>query len=161
MEDDLRVLPNAKERYDFLIDFVKKSTGLDCRSYLRSNFSLDMLACNPDRHFSNLGIIREQDGTFREAPIFDNGQGLGQNFSITSPYLTVEEKRRILTSVSISGSFEDQVLAVGNNLEIDYERLYKILDGYENSKAKDFLLYQLKLYEQVFRKDTSTTGFFT
>ena len=150
LNDKVKSLNSVKERYDYLVNFVKEVTGLDCSDYLRNTFSLDLLIRNPDRHFHNLGVIMSEDATYGIAPIFDNGQGLAQNFNITPPYLTIEEKDEKLYAASISGSFEAQVSAAGNILKIDYERLFDILQNYDNSIAKEFLVYQLRKYKKLF-----------
>lgn len=150
LSDKIRSFRTPKERYDFLLHFLEETTELNCNNYLCNIFGLDLLILNPDRHFHNLGVIFKTDGSFREAPIFDNGQGLGMNFDITPPDLTIEEKVEILTAATISGSFEEQLLASGNILQIDYQKLHQILETYPNSMAKELLLYQLEKYKAIF-----------
>ena len=147
----MRTLSSPEERFAYLVDLVNETIGMDISNYLRNTFSLDMLICNPDRHFHNLGIIADESGGVREAPIFDNGQGLAQNFSITPPYMDHEEKCGQLMSASISGSFEAQVAASGNSLKIDYDKLYEVLNEYADSPAKTFLIEQLEKYKNIFK----------
>lgn len=73
-----------------------------------------MLIRNPDRHFKNLGLIFGADNKYRMSPIFDNGQGLVQNYTITPPYLDIEEKEQRISAATISGSFELQYNAIKN-----------------------------------------------
>lgn len=143
-------ISNVEDRFQYLVDFIKESTKLDITRYLQNNFSLDMLIMNPDRHYHNLGVIVNSEGKFREAPIFDNGQGLYQNFIITPPLYTPEEKDKRLVAASISGSFESQVQASGNFLKIDFPKLELILDKYEDSIAKECLENQLLKYKTMF-----------
>lgn len=153
LNDHIKTMGDVKDRFDYLVGFVKETTGLDCSDYLRNNFSIDMLIRNPDRHFHNLGVIRCENGTYRETPIFDNGQGLLQNFTITPPLMEPDEKEEALSAATISGSFEAQVSAAGNILKIDYDRLYDLLDSYEDGIAKNYLCRQLKKYRAVFSEN--------
>lgn len=150
LSNKIRTFETAEGRFAFLTEFIKKETGLDCTRYLQNIFALDMLILNPDRHFNNLAIILKADGTFREAPIFDNGQGLLQNFSITPPLSTEEEIERNLVAGTISGSFEKQVQVSGSYLQIDYEKVMEKLSHYPKSIAKECLLKQLAKYEKDF-----------
>jgi len=152
LSDKIRTFSDTTERFHYLVSFVKETTGLDCSNYLRNIFSLDLIIMNPDRHFHNLGIIQRADGSYREAPIFDNGQGLGMNYSITPPYLEIEEKEKTIAAGTISGSFDAQVVAAGNILKVNYEKLYSILKEYPDSPAKEFLIYRLEKYKGMFEK---------
>lgn len=146
----VREFSNTKERFSFICDFLKQTTGLNVSQYLQDILALDMLIKNPDRHFGNLGIILSNSGEFRLAPIFDNGQGLYQNFQITPPDLDIEEKDELLCAATISGSFEAQVMAAGIHMKINYDKLYQKLTKYPESIAKNCLLNQLNKYEKLF-----------
>ena len=94
-----------------------------------------------------------------DSMIFDNGQGLLQNFSITPPFMEIEEKEERLVAASISGSFECQFCVannyhIGQPMYIDYEKFYKILEEKypEKSIAKDFIINQLEKYKTIFQK---------
>ena len=159
------------ERFDFIVDFIKKETGVDCSKYLFDNLTLDMLTRNPDRHFKNLALIMDINDDFRTAPIFDNGQGLMQNFTITPPDLTNEEKDDICFSCTISGSFEKQFLLAKEStgyepFKIDYDKLSLLLNKYPDSIAKKYLEYSLDKYKNIFMQnkeidnmDKNTTSF--
>lgn len=149
-----------EERFEFLVNFVKNETNIDCTNYLYYNLALDMIIKNPDRHFGNLAVILKADGNFKECPIFDNGQGLMQNFSITPPFMTNEEKDNVIVAGTISGSFERQFCVanqylIGEPLKIDYNKLYKLLDEkYPNKNiAKDYLIYSLEKYKTLFKDE--------
>lgn len=156
LADDIYAL-DEHERFMYIVDFIKDETGLDCSRYLFDNLTLDMLTRNPDRHFKNLALILTNDGTFKTAPIFDNGQGLAQNFTLTPPDLSIEEKEERCFACTISGSFERQYTlaqeATGYDpFLIDYDRLYEILDSYLESVAKDYLKYSLDKYQDLFKE---------
>lgn len=151
MADAVFEYNTPQERFQFVKDFILSATGLDCTEYLQNVFALDMLIGNPDRHFGNLAVIMSKEGAYRFAPIFDNGQGLGQNFQITPPYMEMEEKLSALSAATISGSFEAQYMAVsGSSLKIDYEKVSTILKEYPNGPAKEFMEYQLDKYQKIF-----------
>lgn len=157
LSDKMGELQNADARLHYLIDFIKKATGLDATTYLYKNLTLDMITKNPDRHFNNLGIILQTDGTFRFSPIFDNGQGLMMNFHITPPILEDEEKEQHLSAATISGSFEMQYAAVnklytGIPVRIDYDKLNTLLsERYPNGNiAVDYLRTSLDKYKDLF-----------
>lgn len=61
---------------DKVVGFIRQHYGIDITEYLVSTLYFDKLILNEDRHLNNLGIIRKADGSYRQAPIFDNGLGL-------------------------------------------------------------------------------------
>lgn len=149
LSNKIREFSDVKERLNFIYVFVKNVTGLNIERYIQDILALDMLIKNPDRHFGNLGIILSECGTFRTAPIFDNGQGLYQNFQITPPTLDDEEKDEKLFGATVSGSFELQAITAGIQLKIDYKKLYERLEEYPDSIAKKCLLTQLNKYKNI------------
>ena len=158
LSDKIMEFRTPEERFEYLVSFIKETTGLDCTHYLYNIFAIDMIIKNPDRHFDNLAVILKEDGTFKEYPIFDNGQGLMHNFSITPPFMTDEEKENNLIAGTISGSFERQFCIanqylIGEPLKIDYNKLYKLLDEkYPNKNiAKDYLIHSLEKYKTLFK----------
>lgn len=152
LADKIFSIPDVEDRFTFLVNMVWSATGLDITTYLQDILALDMLIRNPDRHFGNLGIIRDEDGNFRPAPIFDNGQGLGGNFQITPPMMTTEEKLEALSAATISGSFERAHTAAGGGFHIDYQILQERLKDVRDCPAKHFLEQQLKTYRREFDK---------
>lgn len=143
LQDRILSLRNSKERLDYILKFIKKSTGLNVYNYLKTIILLDMLISNRDRHFGNLGVIYNQKtGRFRVPPIFDNGLagGVGLGYD------------EVLTSCTLSGSFEDQVLAFGypivSTFRVDYERVYR-----ETNVSKyPIVLSNLEKYKTIFRR---------
>lgn len=148
--EDVFAIKNVHERFDFVVNYVKDTTGLDISNYLKVLVNLDALIANPDRHYGNVGVIQKEDNSFRLAPIFDNGQGLSMNYQITPPLMDYDEKIEALTASTLCGSFENALTAVGTAIEIDYDSLTEDLDKYPDSVAKVFLLNQLSRYEKIF-----------
>lgn len=158
LNEDIMKIEKYEDRFAYIVDFIKKYSGVDCTQYLYNNITLDMLTKNPDRHFDNLALIVNSKNEFRCAPIFDNGQSLLQNFTITPPYMDFEEKLERLTANTFCGNFELQFLAAQKfeviPFQIQYDKLIFYLNRtYDNSIARDFLLYSLKQYEKLFNKD--------
>ena len=154
LSDRIYSIYDIKDRFTFLTDFMESATGVDCTGYLRDILSVDLLTKNPDRHFHNIGIIYNRDTKlYREAPIFDNGQGFFQNYSITPPHFSYEKSSESVFSATISGNFEAQVLASGNRLKIDYKRAKELLMEYPDSRIKDTAFRQLEKYKSLFKKE--------
>ena len=152
--EDINALPD-KDRFTYIVDFIRDTTDVDCSRYLFDTLCLDMLTRNVDRHYKNLALIQSADGEFRVAPIFDNGQGLLQNFTITPPGIEFDEAESLLTSCTISGSFEKQYLlakeATGfEPFHIDYDKLSLKLEEYDDSIAKSYLEFSLERYKGIF-----------
>lgn len=139
------------KRFDFIVDLIKECTSLDISSYLSTCISFDNLILNPDRHFGNLGMIKRSDNTYKLAPIFDNGQGLGANYHITPPDEDYENKKKELYGATLCGSFDNAMqLAGGNSIKIDYERLYNHLCLEPESIAKRFLIVRLNELDKIY-----------
>lgn len=156
LADDVNALETS-ERFDFIVDFIRTETSLDCSRYLFDNITLDMLTRNPDRHFKNLALIMDASGNFKTAPIFDNGQGLFQNFSITPPDMSIEEKIESCFSCTISASFDRQYSLAKEStsykpFSINYEKYESILSEYPNSIAKESMIYLLNVYKGIFKE---------
>ena len=147
-------ISDETNRFAYLIDYFKKNINLDLTNYIKTCITLDFIICNPDRHYGNLGVIKRSDGTFKEAPIFDNGQGLGQNYQITDPLMTNEERTEKLTAATLCGSFSKALqICNGPIFKLDYINLLSALNDYPNSIAKNFLIYNLKKIEPILNKD--------
>lgn len=144
--NEIMKIPDVKDRVNWLIGEVFMMTEVNITTYLQNLFVLDMLTVNTDRHFNNIGLIKNNHG-FRAAPIFDNGAGLLSNYSEFPPDVDIEEHIANASSKPFSGSFHQQVLSLGIGLEIDYPRLYNDLSKEKPSRALQALKYQLKQYE--------------
>lgn len=116
-----------------------------CRDILK-NYAiyLDMLILNTDRHTRNYGVLLSS-GRYSFAPIFDNGLSLS----------TVLER---VCSATISGSFEEQVVATGYPLNSPFGINYKTLStelsmlspSIKQSYEYKVLCNQLNKYRSVF-----------
>ena len=147
IETVLRTLSFVKDRYNFVINFVKGAISLDVTEYLDALLCLDFITLNPDRHCDNIAFT--YDGTnWNVAPIFDNGQALGANWSITPPGYFDEKK---LFARTLSGSFNDQLLVTSTKLKINYTAVYDLLERERDTRNKSLLKQRLLEYERLFR----------
>lgn len=150
LTNDIRAFSSVESRYWFVLEQMQEFTGLYLRSYLDNNLALDLLTMNPDRHFNNLGVIVTESG-YRRAPIFDNGQGFGANWSITHPGMSYKECCSALTAGTLSGSFADQYHCVKSHFMLDYSRLAKLLKE-SGIRSRCLLIAdkQLRQYRKLF-----------
>lgn len=150
LTNDIRSFSSVESRYWYVLEQMKNFTGICLRSYLDNNLALDLLTLNPDRHFNNLGVIMSENG-YREAPIFDNGQGLGANWTITPPDLSYDECCSRLTANTLSGSFYDQYRCVKSHFMLDYGKVAEMLKQCEvRSRCLLFADRQLREYKSIF-----------
>ena len=142
----LRTFNTIEERYDYVIDFVRSSTGLNIGYYLDMLLCLDFITLNPDRHFDNIALM--YDGEWQLAPIFDNGQSLGANWNITPPGEFIESS---LFAATLSGSFNEQLRVTKNKLKINYTALFYKLKECRDTRNKQILIDRLVRYESLFK----------
>ncbi|HIZ21619.1 MAG TPA: hypothetical protein IAA21_02310 [Candidatus Blautia faecigallinarum] len=144
-------LREVRERLSFVTGLLYQICKIDVTDYLKKILSLDMLILNEDRHFHNLGVIRS-GSAYREAPIFDNGYSLLCDYSRYPGFLGKDELELEIEKAAacpFSGSFEQQALAAGFGLKIDYEGLYAALEQVNDCRGKQILLLQLKRYKRI------------
>lgn len=144
----IRTFRTVKERYNYTLKFIKEVTGLDATEYLDGLICLDFITLNPDRHAGNIAFIKDERNKWSCAPIFDNGQSLGANWSITPPG---EFKESRISSNFLSGSFSEQLTAVTKLIRINYTALYYMLESERNTRNKTILLDRLKINESLFK----------
>ena len=130
---------------EYVIDFVKKSVGLDITSYLANVFWLDAIILNTDRHFNNYGIIMHGDEYF-EAPIFDNGKSLltGTNIDLKSSSLMEATGKVYSKSFSPNFSLNYNYLKQYCTIKLDKDRIFELLQTKANSVQKQVLEHQLR-----------------
>lgn len=139
----------VEERIQFVVEFVKHYTGIDCRSYLNKMLYFDMLTLDVDRHFHNLSLIQTADG-FREAPMFDFGASFFSLKHVFPDTMTLEEKYRKMTPQPFSRDFEIQAKALGAcEIKIDYKQVYACI-GEEPAELQSLVAKQLERYRGDF-----------
>jgi len=150
LSDYLMYLGSASKRLEYLLD-IAKICGIctqDFRNYLNILIQLDLLIQNTDRHVHNYGVIYNNEKlNFRIPPIFDNGHSLNTDASKSE------------VSCTISGSFEEQIIAFGYPIQpifqLNYEKLFKELDNirliYGNTRELNVLYERLYKYQNIFK----------
>lgn len=81
----------------------------DIMLYLSNMFKLDAVTLNEDRHLNNISFVKNINGTYRLAPIFDNGLSL---LSDTQDYpmgYNLKSNMRKVKSKPFSSSFKKQI----------------------------------------------------
>ena len=109
---------NNDERLKYVVDTINNIIEFDCQNYLQKVFSLDAIILNDDRHFHNLGFIQDDDGSFKEAPIFDNGRGLLSDLSRYPNYNSLTANKKLVVGSPICANLETQAALVGFNFSL-------------------------------------------
>ena len=151
LTDLIKRYRTCKDRINKTIEIINNYTYLDITDYLRDILSLDRLLLNEDRHFKNLGVIRNiNTRKYKIAPIFDNGRSLGSDFRKFLPDMNYYDIIKLSVSRPFSLNFEEQVAVLGNHIIINYNSLGNELDSIPNSRAKEVLKIQLERYKKIY-----------
>ena len=153
LEQAVSFYDTMEERFQFVINFVKESTGYDCTYYLKKVFTLDLITLNTDRHFSNLGLIYNSNDGYRDAPLFDNGLSLLNGNDSVNKNLSIEENVKRVVAKPFSGSHEKMFEYIGKGFTLDVAQACEWLSEQKESFYRDVLLYQLERYKSLFDKD--------
>ena len=140
------IIPKGfEESIKYVLDFVKYATnGLDLSDYFRKVFTADYIILNEDRHFHNLGIIMDESGLYRAAPIFDNGKSLlNANSSINLKFPISSNVQKVVAR-PFCGSHKKIFEFFGPGFHLNREKAMEWLKTEEDSFYIEVLLYQLK-----------------
>lgn len=152
IEGALIPMESPEERIDYTVRMVKEFAGIDPTEYLSLVINMDLFWLNPDRHMNNLGIIADPvRNTYRNAPIFDNGEALLNDPSRFPPYISLDDIARKVTGRPFSSSLEHQAASLGPSIMIDYERLEKLIYDEPRSRYTDVLSAQAFSYRDWFK----------
>lgn len=148
LNEKTNILSTPKERADFVVDFFRDAIQLDLTNYFAKIFTLDYIILNEDRHFNNLGIIRSTNGTYREAPIFDNGKSLLVGNPSVNWRLPLEENVKRTIARPFSGSFQKNMELFGTGFDLDIKACISYISQYADCREKEVLLFQLEYYRK-------------
>lgn len=140
-----------KNLFEFVCEKISNITGLDMYKYLSDLIKVDYITRNEGRHLNNICVIMKADGSFRYAPIFDNGLSL---LSDTSDYPLNSSTRYLMKKVHskpFSSKFDKQFMLTDlKPLVIDYKSFlsslknsYVDFEEIEYNRAKQVLLLSL------------------
>ena len=134
------------KKIEYVINFMHDVTGLDVTSYLKKTFSIDRIILNEDRHFNNLGVIMHKNGSYRTAPIFDNGRSMFiGNFSIKDN-LPISENIKRVSCKPFGFGHKKLVEYFGKGFELDKDKAIKWIEKEASDRFKDLLIYQIEHY---------------
>lgn len=125
---------SASEKIHKTIEAVKNTCGIDITEYILNNLYLDQIVCNEDRHLHNLGVIINNNGKARIAPIFDNGMGL---FARQTQWCGCTYNE-IMKHIKFEPFGNNQIKSLMNDfpsykLKLDVRKYSKLRDDYRNS----------------------------
>lgn len=137
-------MDEMQDRIEYVIKFVRDFCQMDITDYLRKIFTLDYIILNEDRHLNNIAVLYDHnEGSFKPAPIFDQGvslltcnQSINKNFSI-------EENVKRVTARPFSGSHKRMYDYFGKGFEIDGISALNWLKTEEDSYEKEVLEHQI------------------
>lgn len=155
LKNRISAFDSPRERIEFVLGFVRKYTGVDCRSYLNKMLYFDMLTLDVDRHFHNLSLIQTADG-FREAPMFDFGASFFSLKHVFPDAMPLEEKFRKMTPQPFSRNFQEQARLLGEcEIKIDYGKVQSFVLDYlreqdETEGLCELIVSQMERYREDF-----------
>ena len=150
LTDQIMPINDTKARIEYVLDFVKYYTDLDCSDYLSATLSLDFIILNTDRHFHNLGIIvNGATGEYRTAPVFDNGCSLLSDYEKFPEDVSIDENIESAYGQPFSSNLWVQASAAGINLHVDYEKLFSLLKNEPDSRALQVLIKRVETYKSI------------
>lgn len=118
---------NVEEKFDILVNTIKRLTGLNSAQELSTIFAFDAIILNEDRHLNNI-ILLTNGLQWRLAPIFDNGLSL---LSDTKDYPERAPMTRCMLNVKakpLSTSFSKQLSLYKGEPFIYRQKLLSTLD---------------------------------
>lgn len=137
-EDCQRLFSNSnkgKPLLDGIVSVCSMGTGVSedtIKYYLARVLQLDAIILNPDRHLNNLAFIRNSGGTYRLAPIYDNGLAFLADTVTFGFERNVQQMIRSVKSKPFSNSLKKQVSYITDYglLPISIKGLYNDLKNY-------------------------------
>lgn len=160
-------IPEIPDRIRFVVENTEELTGLDGFGiYLKNMLTVDALFLNEDRHFHNIAVIQKKDGTFREAPVFDNGAACFSDRTADYPLaLSPEECSAKIRAKPFSTDFDEQLDAAEylypepefrawftmQDVEQVLSEFKGTYDGRILDRVKETLRRQIRKYHYLFK----------
>ena len=130
---------NYDNKIGIVVEQINNFIGINISEYFSRCFLLDALINNRDRHTGNLGIIYNKYGTYKTAPIFDNGlsfnTGKVGSENNSQPFYRTYEERVVYSQrlskyiIKIYGKkfekFENKINIENNKLFDNYLNILK------------------------------------
>lgn len=161
-------IKNPKERLSFLVNNVKRITGLQhFGKYMNKILTIDAFFLNEDRHTHNIAVLMNDQGQFDYCPIFDNGAGLLADTLMDYPlegdvYKLIDSVKGKTFSLSLEEQLEISEELYGMNIlfnfnKNDVENIFsnmKLSDMYSHeiiNRIKIILYEQMRKYPYLFK----------
>ena len=141
--EKIKEFQDVNEKVAYVVGFCKETVGLDLIDYFRKVFTLDYIVLNEDRHFHNLGIIMNADGSYQPAPIFDNGKSLLNCNPSINRSLPMEENVKRVVARPFSGSHKATYDYFGKGFDLDINGASQWLETEPDSWYKSVLVFRL------------------
>lgn len=133
------------EQAEFLVDFVRKETGVDIREMLGELLFIDGITLNDDRHMNNIGLIFDGND-FRPAPIFDNGKSFFCGNKQYDDKKSVQENIKYVKSRPFTATNELAQQHFPVDVTIDMNKLQEFLTSQPDNIQKKVVSYTLQKY---------------
>lgn len=155
---------DVSDRIKFFVDAVVDITNLsDFGMYLTKMLQLDAVTKNDDRHFNNISVIQKEDGTYRFAPIYDNGGAFLSDQYTYGENLTNEDIYKEMDGVSakpFSMDFDTQLdeceslyparLTLNKQIAMDREMLLCFYSESDIHKVEEIVRQSQRKYSYLF-----------
>lgn len=131
------------DQADFLVDFVKRETGVNINEMLGELMFIDGITLNDDRHMNNIGLIFDGKD-FRPAPIFDNGKSF---FCGNKHYDEMNSLKDNLRYVKSRPFIATNALALKRfpvDIKINQDKLQAFLESQPDNIQKKVVSYTMK-----------------
>lgn len=145
----LMSLSSSKDRLIYLIEMANTVNVPNFDWYLKALMQIDLVIQNVDRHTHNFGVVfNARNGRYRIPPIFDNGMSLNTDCGAIPK-----------VSCTLSGSFEEQVVAFGypvsKAFSVDFSKLSielnNMIKEYGYTRELQTLHDRIKVYGDIFK----------
>lgn len=141
--EKIKELKGIGAKVAYVLSFCRQTVGLDLTNYFKKVFTLDYIVLNEDRHFHNLGIIMNEDGSYAPAPIFDNGKSLLNCNPSVNRDLPIAENIKRVVARPFSGSHREMFEYFGKGFDIDVVKAFQWLKTEPDSFYKQVLVCRL------------------
>lgn len=157
-------IEDIKDRINFFVDKVVEASGYEeFGSYLSGLLRLDAITKNDDRHFNNISLIRNENGEYRPAPIYDNGGAFLSDKYTYGEHLTEDQVLYEMDHVMakpFSMNFDEQLdacealypckLTFNKNTEIDEVMLSHYYEKDDINIVKTMVAQAQRKYSYMF-----------
>lgn len=150
--DDVLRDQSTRDSVLFIVEFLRKTIGLDTLEYFSIMLPLDAFLLNEDRHLNNIAFIHGPTG-YRLCPFFDHGLSL---LSDTKDYpfgMPIDVALRNVKAKPFSSDFSKQARALETILlQFDRSSVLEFIEQHdaELGRVSNILKSQIRKYDHLF-----------